>query len=135
MLIFRYVPLCSSWQIAAAKEIHKDLQQHKVPLGKVLCVSIKQLRCCASALLLNRAIFKKQKFIIIIYSFLSPFSPSLPPSLYLPSTFLPASFLTITPPSAISSVNSGTILLVTSSCCMWRKGVVCMTESNVSVQQ
>ena len=45
-------------------------------------------------------------------------------------TFLPASWLTISPPSATSSANSGIILLVTSSCCIcWGRGVVCMTET------
>ena len=76
---------------------------------------------------------KQQKFIIIIYSFLSPFlppflPPSLPPSFLPPS--LPVSFLTISPPSATSSANSGIILLVTSSCCICGgRGVVCMTET------
>ena len=70
--------------------------------------------------------------------FLSPHPPSLssfviPLSLYtfIPTTLsfhlplppsLPASFLTISPPSAtstISSANSGIIPLVTSSCCVW----------------
>ena len=50
----------------------------------------------------------------------SPFSP----------TFLPASWLTISPPSATSSANSGIILLGTSSCWICGgRGVVCMTET------
>ena len=58
------------------------------------------------------------------------YTPTLFLSLSLPPTFLPASWLTISPPSATSSANSGIILLVTSSCCICGgKGVVYMTET------